>query len=365
MNSQRQSPLAAIHHAYDAKMTEFAGYSLPLYFKGFKQEHLHTRTKASLFDISHMGQIELKGPDLVMFLEKLVPADLKQLEANRSVITVLLNEQAGVIDDLMVMRQEDSVKVIANGAQKHAVIEILQSQLGDAITINHLDDYAFLALQGPASETVLKSLNAKVSELRFLSSGEFEIDGINCCISRSGYSGEDGFEISIESKFAEQFANVLLKHDLVEPAGLGARDSLRLEAGLCLYGNELNDGITPVEAGLGWMIHKTRRDDDSTFNGKAILLRQLKEGPEKMRVGLSIEGKIPVREGTILLNENNDEIGRVTSGVFSPSLNYPIAHAYVDVRYTKPGTILKAEVRKKAITVTIRALPFIQLNYKK
>ncbi|MBL1141170.1 MAG: glycine cleavage system aminomethyltransferase GcvT [Proteobacteria bacterium] len=365
VNTIKQSPLAEIHRTLDAKMTEFAGYELPLYFKGFKQEHLHTRSKASLFDISHMGQFELSGANLIRSLEKLVPADLRQLKNNHSVITVLLNEQAGVIDDVMLTRLGNSFRLVANGAQKYKVFELLQTQLDDSVQLNHQEDYAFIALQGPKAEAVLDQFNPDIKQMKFLMADHFELAGINCFVSRTGYSGEDGYEISIKAEFAEQLVKLLLEHTEVEPAGLGARDSLRLEAGLCLYGHELNESITPVEAGMGWMIAKSRRNDNSEFNGKKIILEQLNDGIEKLRMGLAIEGKVPVREGAVLFDESNKEIGFVSSGVFSPSLNYPIAQAYIDVAYTNMGTILKVQVRNKTITVRVSALPFIKLNYKK
>lgn len=365
MNTLKQSPLAEIHRTLDAKMTGFAGYELPLYFQGFKQEHLHTRTKASLFDISHMGQLELSGTNIIESLEKLVPANLQQLKNNHSVVTVLLNDQGGVIDDAMITRLDDTFKLVANGTQKYKVIELLQAQLDDSVRIDHLDNYAFIALQGPMAQAVLDRFNPGIKKLKFLMADYFELAGINCFVSRSGYTGEDGFEISIKSEFVEQLVNVLLVEDEVEPAGLGARDSLRLEAGLCLYGHELNETITPVEAGLSWMIAKRRRNEDSEFNGKQIILDQLDDGIEKLRMGLIIEGKVPVREGTVLFDENNEEVGFVTSGVFSPGLNCPIAQAYIDVAYTNSGTTLNAKVRNKTITVKVSTLPFIKLNYKK
>lgn len=367
INTIKQSPLAEINraYAYDAKMTEFAGYELPLYFQGFKQEHTHTRTKASLFDISHMGQLELSGANLIGSLEKLLPSDLQKLKNNHSVITVLLNEQAGVIDDVMITKLDDSFKLVANGAQKYKVIELLQAQLNESVQLNHQDDYAFIALQGPKAEAVLEQFNPDIKQMKFLMADYFDLAGIKCLVSRSGYSGEDGFEISIKPEFAEQLVNLLLEHSAVEPAGLGARDSLRMEAGLCLYGHELNETITPVEAGMGWMIAKSRRNHDSEFNGKQTILDQLDGGIEKLRVGLTIEGKVPVREGTVLFDDSNKDVGFVSSGVFSPSLNCPIAQAYIDVAYTNSGTLLKAQVRNKIIIVKVNALPFIKLNYKK
>lgn len=359
------TPLAALHAEMQAKMTAFAGYSLPLYYEGFKQEHLHTRSQATLFDISHMGIIELSGPNLVSTLESLLPANVSELQQHRSLITVLPNERAGIIDDLMLTRTESGFRIVANGSRKHVVIDCLKQALDPEQQLRYRDDMAFLALQGPAAEKVLQQHIFGVSVMRFLDAGEFKSGDVTVFITRSGYTGEDGFEIAVAATAAEQLARTLLEDQRVKAAGLGARDSLRLEAGLCLYGHELNETISPVEAGLGWMIPKQRREDTTLFPGKAIILKQLSTGTARKRTGLIVQDKVPVREGTIILDANNNQVGTVTSGVFSPTLEQPIAQAYIDSTLVQPGTELLAMVRNKLLPVRVTALPFVKLNYRK
>ncbi len=358
------TPLAALHAEIQAKMSEFAGYSLPLYFEGFIQEHLHTRAQASLFDISHMGIIELTGSNLVETLESLLPANVAALELHRSLITVLPNCQAGIIDDLMLTRTDDGFRIVANGSRKQIVIDHLRETLAPRQQLRHRADMALLALQGPAAAKVLQQVIPDVVSMRFLDAGEFLIDGATVFVTRSGYTGEDGFEIAVSASRAEQFARTLLADERVKPAGLGARDSLRLEAGLCLYGHELNENISPVEATLSWMIAR-KGDEDGLFPGKAIMLQQLATGVNRCRTGLIVEDKVPVREGTIILDQDNHEIGVVTSGVFSPTLNKPIAQAYIDSTHATAGTKLLAQVRKKLLPVSVTTLPFVKTNYKR
>ncbi len=359
------TPLAAMHAQMQAKMTAFAGYSLPLYFEGFKQEHLHTRSQASLFDISHMGIIELSGSNLVPTLESLLPANVNDLQQHRSLITVLPNEQGGIIDDLMLTRTEDGFRLVANGSRKHVVIDTFKQALEPDQELRYRDDMAFVALQGPAAVQVLQQHNPDVAAMRFLDAGEFKLGDVTVFITRSGYTGEDGFEIAVAATDAEQLSRTLLQDQRVKAAGLGARDSLRLEAGLCLYGHELNETISPVEAALGWMIPKQRREDATPFPGKAIILQQLASGPARKRTGLIVQDKVPVREGTIIVDAGNNEVGIVTSGVFSPTLEQPIAQAYIDSAHAQPGTELLAMVRKKLLPVSVTALPFIKLNYQR
>jgi aminomethyltransferase len=360
--SERRTPLFELHCELGAKVVPFAGYAMPLHFAaGILREHLHTRAQAGLFDVSHMGQIRLTGR--IEALERLCPIDTGALAPGDQKYTLLTNAAGGVLDDLMVSRVDDGLFLVVNAATKQQDAEHLRRNLTADCTIEELDDHALLALQGPAAAGVLARLAPEVQKLVFMTGGWFELVGARCYVTRSGYTGEDGFEISVPNAAAEPLARRLLECPEVAPVGLGARDSLRLEAGMCLYGHELTPDITPVEAGLTWAIAKRRRTDPHGFLGAETVLEQLQHGPSRKRVGLLPEGKAPVRDGAELQSPDGLSIGMVTSGGFSPSLNRPIAMGYVPSAYAAPGTILHAIVRDKALPVSIVPLPFVAPRY--
>ena len=360
--SERRTPLFQLHCELGAKIVPFAGYAMPLHFAaGILREHLHTRAQAGLFDVSHMGQIRLTGR--IETLERLCPIDTLALAPGEQKYTLLTNAAGGVLDDLMVSRVDDALFLVVNAATKQQDAGHLRRHLGTDCTIEELADHALLALQGPAAAGVLARLAPEVQRLVFMTGGWFELVGTRCYVTRSGYTGEDGFEISVPKTAADPLARKLLEFPEVAPVGLGARDSLRLEAGMCLYGHELTPDITPVEAGLSWAIAKRRRTDPNGFLGAAIVLEQLQHGPSRKRVGLLPEGKAPVRDGAELRTTDGLSIGVVTSGSFSPSLNRPIAMGYVPRDYAVPGTILHAIVRDKALPVSVVPLPFVTPHY--
>ena len=366
------------HVAQQAKMVTFAGYQMPVsYPLGVMQEHLHTRAKAGLFDVSHMGQISLTPQSasfeqMLSALETIFPCQLSDLAVGRQVYSLLLNDHGGVVDDLMVVRRDYDVLLIVNAACKAKDIAFLAAHLPDSVLMTELDDHALLALQGPQAASVLADLGADISSMVFLDGAWVEIQGMRCYATRSGYTGEDGFELSMPNNIAVKLAECLAAHDAVQPVGLGARDSLRLEAGLCLYGHELSESISPIQAGLNWAIAKQRREGAANaggFIGAETVLAQLQQGVDKVRVALIADGRAPVREGAPLyLSEQagiNDQasIGEVVSGGFSPSLQQPIAMAYVDADYAVPGACVFAKVRKKLIPMRVATAPFVAHNY--
>ena len=368
----KQTALHSWHTSQNAKMVEFANYSMPVQYElGVLKEHLHTRAEAGLFDVSHMGQIIVTaeaGVDLAFELESVFPTDLVGLSANRQVYSLLLNETGGVIDDLMICRRQNDFMLVVNAGCKEKDLAFLVENLPASINLNLLSDRSLLALQGPKSEDVLVSLGADVEQMVFMDAGEVVIAGINCWVTRSGYTGEDGFEISVANSDVEELANALTHHDSVEAIGLGARDSLRLEAGLCLYGHELNSETTPIEAGLPWAISKNRRIGgvrEGRFIGADVILDQMRVGVLRQRVALIAEGKAPVREGAILLNEQGDQVGEVVSGGFGPSIQKPIAMAYIDSELAVVGSTVKAKVRKKLLPLKIEKTPFLAHRYKR
>ncbi|NRA41200.1 MAG: glycine cleavage system aminomethyltransferase GcvT [Pseudomonadales bacterium] len=366
------------HVAQQAKMVTFAGYQMPVsYPLGVMQEHLHTRAKAGLFDVSHMGQISLTPQSasfeqMLSTLETIFPCQLSDLAVGRQVYSLLLNDHGGVVDDLMIVRRDYDVLLIVNAACKAKDIAFLAAHLPDSVLMTELDDHALLALQGPQAASVLADLGADISSMVFLDGAWVEIQGMRCYATRSGYTGEDGFELSMPNNIAVKLAECLAAHDAVQPVGLGARDSLRLEAGLCLYGHELSESISPIQAGLNWAIAKQRREGAANaggFIGAETVLAQLQKGVDKVRVALIADGRAPVREGAPLyLSEQagiNDQasIGEVVSGGFSPSLQQPIAMAYVDADYAAPGACVFAKVRKKLIPMRVATAPFVAHNY--
>lgn len=359
---QRVTPLFELHRELGARIIPFAGYAMPLHYRGgILREHLHARSKAALFDVSHMGQIRLCGR--TQALERLCPIDLTSLSPNQQRYTLFTNEAGGVLDDLMVSRVGDTLHLIVNAATKHPDAAHLRQHLSGDVVVEELSDRALLALQGPAAAGVLSQLAPSITQLVFMTGGWFTVAGADCYVTRSGYTGEDGFEISVPSECAELLARRLLEFSEVAPVGLGARDSLRLEAGMCLYGHELAPDITPVEAALSWAIARRRRNDSNGFLGAEVILRQLRDGPRRCRVGLLPEGKAPVRDGAELRTSNGPVIGRVTSGGYSPSLNCPIAMGYVDARSASVGTELLTAVRGKPVPLRVATLPFVAPRY--
>lgn len=349
-------------------MVPFAGYEMPLQYPGgIKHEHLHTRSHAGLFDVSHMGQIRITGESADKALERLVTGDVQALAEYRQLYTLLTNDRGGILDDLMVTRLPDGLRLVVNAARKAHDLDRLQRQFGGDCRVEMLADRALLALQGPEAAMVMEEFDPDIARLDFMRGGVFKLDGAPCLISRSGYTGEDGFEISVASERAEDLAGRLLRHSAVEPVGLGARDSLRLEAGLCLYGHDLDETTTPVEAGLTWTIAGKYRRGEATarFPGADIILQQLRTGPERKRVGLKPGGRIPVREGAKLLDRDGEPAGVVTSGGFGPSVEGPVAMGYVISRDADTGTLLKTEIRNRLHDVTVARLPFIHTRYHK
>jgi len=362
-------PLDAWHRARGARMVEFAGYHMPIQYDGIMAEHLWTRDSAGLFDVSHMGQLVLSGEGAAEALEALVPGDISALQPGRMRYSLLLAEDGGILDDLMVTNTGRGLYLVVNGAVKWDDIAHLREHLPDEIEMNLLDDHALLALQGPKAVDALVALGIApefddilpVDRLVFMQAGPYLWGDVRLGISRSGYTGEDGFEISVPAEHAEALADALCAIDTVKPIGLGARDSLRLEAGLPLYGHDLDEGIDPVEGDLSFAISKRRREEGG-FPGAARILGHLADGSPRKRVGLSVEGKLPVREGAKLF-DGNTEVGLVTSGGFAPSVGAPIAMGYVPRDHAAPGTALAAEVRGKRIPVTVAAMPFLPHRY--
>lgn len=358
------TPLIVLHRELGGKLVDFAGYLLPVqYPAGIMTEHKHCRDSAALFDVSHMGQVELTGEGADSALETLVPGELLKLGVGRQRYGFLTNKSGGILDDLIVARLPDRLFVVVNGACKRADIAHLRAKL-PGVTVTELTDRALIALQGPKAVEALARHAPAAAELSFLSIAEMDLAGVPALVSRSGYSGEDGFEISLPAERAEEVARLLLAEPEVMPAGLGARDSLRLEAGLCLYGHDLTPETTPVEAGLTWAIGKRRRAEGG-FPGAEVILRQLTEGPPRRRVGLRPEGRAPVREGAALLDAEGQAVGSVTSGGFGPTVGGPVAMGYVTAALATPGSRLFAEVRGKRLPVTVADLPFVQQRYVK
>ncbi len=352
------------HRARGARMVPFAGYLMPIQYEGIMAEHLWTRQHAGLFDVSHMGQLLLTGQpvaDIAMALEKLLPGDILALKPGRMRYSLLLAEDGGILDDLMITHEGDQIGMVVNGAVKWDDIAHLRDHLPDEITINHNEDYGLLALQGPEAEQALARLVPEVADLVFMQAIPGEWRGHAIGVSRSGYTGEDGFEVSLPNEALAAFADALCAMDEVKPVGLGARDSLRLEAGLPLYGHDMDPTTDPVEASASFAISKARREQGG-FPGADRILKALTDGPARKLIGLSVEGKLPVREGALLF-AGDAEVGRVTSGGFAPSVGAPIAMGYVTAAHAMPGTALEAEVRGRRVPVTVTAMPFIPHRY--
>lgn len=373
MSDLLHTPLHQLHEALGAKMVPFAGYAMPVqYPMGVMQEHLHTRSKAGLFDVSHMGQVILKAADYettAIALETLIPVDILGLKPDRQRYGFFTNQTGGILDDLMLANRGDHIFMVVNAACKTDDIAWMNANL-DGVTVTVITDRALLALQGPSAEAVLSALDAKAADMRFMDVATLTLGGVECWVSRSGYSGEDGYEISVPAAQAEALAKQLLAHDDVEPIGLGARDSLRLEAGLCLYGQDMDAGLNPVEASLSWAIQKVRRSDGARaggFPGADVILKALETGVDRRRVGLTPEGRAPMRQGVPLFQsqDGGTQIGLVTSGGFGPSVGGPVAMGIVADSLHQPGTVLYGELRGKRLPVTVTSLPFIPANFKR
>ncbi|MFD1951010.1 glycine cleavage system aminomethyltransferase GcvT [Sphingomonas arantia] len=355
-------PLDAWHRARGARMVAFAGYHMPIQYDGIMAEHLWTRTSAGLFDVSHMGQLLLSGDGVVEALEKMLPADVASLGEGRMRYSLLLNETGGILDDLMLTRRADGFYMVVNGATKYDDIAHILDNLEDEITLNHMDEQALLAVQGPKAVEALARIVPGVDTLVFMTAGAFDWDGVPLWISRSGYTGEDGCEISLPAEAAEAFAERLCAEPEVKPIGLGARDSLRLEAGLPLYGHDLDPETSPVTADLGFALSKRRREEGG-FLGAEPILAERAAGPLFKRVGLFVEGRQPVREGARVLEAIDGVEGRVTSGGFSPSLQRSIAMAYVPAVLANPGSKIDIEQRGKRFAAEVTAMPFVPHQY--
>lgn len=362
----RVTPLDALHRSLGAKMVPFAGYAMPVqYAGGILAEHLHVRARAGLFDVSHMGQIRIQGPGAAAWLETLVPGDIQALSPGRTRYSVFTNAQGGVLDDLMISRLDgDSLFLVVNAACKDADAAHLKAHLPSNLSMGILDDRALLALQGPGAAQAFARVVPQSSVQPFMSIAAYRVDGIDILATRSGYTGEDGFEISVPGAHAESFARTLLAQDGVGPIGLGARDSLRLEAGLCLYGADMDTITTPVEAGLSWIVGKSRRAT-GCFPGASVILDQLARGPERLRVGIRPLGRAPARAHTPIADAHGTIVGEVTSGGFAPSLDAPVAMGYVPAPLAAPGTGLTLMVRGKPLPATVVPLPFVPHRYFK
>jgi aminomethyltransferase len=355
-------PLDAWHRARGGRMVPFAGYEMPVQYEGIMAEHLWTRSHAGLFDVSHMGQLLFHGPDVDRALELLLPGDLIALKDGRLKYSMLLAEDGGIIDDLMATRRGEHFYLVVNGATKHGDIEQFQKRLPRTVAMDHMKEQALLALQGPEAAAALEALVPGVSELSFMQAGLFRWDGKPLWVSRSGYTGEDGFEISVAGRDVEALADALTSDERVKPIGLGARDSLRLEAGLPLYGHDLDGTTTPVMADLTFAINK-RRKAEGGFAGSLRIMAELENGAAQKRVGLLVEGKQPVREGALIIDAGGNEIGKITSGGHSPSLSRPIAMGYVASALAEPGTALTLEQRGKLFQATVAPMPFVPHRY--
>ena len=370
----KRTPLYELHSELGAKLTEFAGYEMPVqYSLGILGEHQHTRTKAGLFDVSHMGQIILRGSsyqETALAFERAIPMDVLGLKVGRQRYGFLTTDGGGILDDLMFSNRKDHIFVVLNAACKDSDIVHLRTVLEPEISIEVIENRALIALQGPASETVLSEFNSQISAMKFMDIKNLSIAGAECWISRSGYTGEDGFEISIPSSAAEAITRSILSKQEVEFIGLGARDSLRLEAGLCLYGHDIDEETTPVEASLTWAIQKARRTNGERANGflgDKIITQQLDMGTYRKRVGFLPQTRAPMREGVeIYETESSKEvIGKITSGGYGPTVGCPVAMGYINIEYVESNDNLFGELRGKRVPVKIAQLPFVPLNFKR
>lgn len=366
----KQLPLGDWHRNLGARMVPFAGYEMPVQYEGVMAEHLWTRENAGLFDVSHMGQVQLNGEGAAEALEAITPGNLSALAVGKIRYTLLLAQDGGILDDLMVTNARDNLYLVVNGATKHDDLAYMRAQLPASVTIDHLEGSALLALQGPKAAEALAKLNIEPlqdgwpvpTDLYFMEAGPFLWNDVPLGISRSGYTGEDGFEISLPANHAEEFATALNDLDEVRPIGLGARDSLRLEAGLPLYGHDMGPEILPVEANLNFALSKVRREEGN-FAGADRVLGQYPDKAATKRIGLFVDGRQPVREGADVVDVDGNIVGKVTSGGFSPTLQRPIAMAYVPIALAATGTDITVQQRKKQIACTVADMPFVPHNY--
>ncbi len=360
----KKTPLYNLHIQHGAKMVEFAGYQMPIQYKsGIIQEHKFTRENAGIFDVSHMGQLFITGSDqLTDDLEKIFPVNLKNLKINQSKYSFLMNEQGGIYDDLIITKLKDGYLIILNAACKKQDFEIIKKKLDDKYELNLDESLSLIAIQGPKAKDVLGKVVSNITNLKFMNGGEFEYDNSNIYITRSGYTGEDGFEISLENKEVEKFVDQLINYG-AKLIGLGARDTLRLEAGLCLYGNDLDEKTSPIEANLKWAIPKSRVDSD--YPGSNIIKKQIDDGVKTLRVGIKPETRVIARGNTKIFDQNDKEIGKVTSGTFGPSVECSIAMGYVENNYSPTNTKIFLEVRGKKVPANVCDLPFYKKNYVK
>ena len=370
----KKTPLYELHRELGAKMTEFAGYEMPVqYSLGILGEHQHTRTKSGLFDVSHMGQVILRGrsyQETALALERAIPMDALGLDVGRQRYGFLTTDNGGILDDLMFSNRGDHIFVVLNAACKDSDIVHLRTLLEPDISIEVIENRALIALQGPASEAVLSEFNSQIKAMNFMDVETLSIAGAECWVSRSGYTGEDGFEISIPASAAESVTKSILSKEEVELIGLGARDSLRLEAGLCLYGHDIDEATSPVEAALTWAIQKVRRTHGERaggFMGSEIISQQIETGTDKKRVGFLPQTRAPMREGIeIFATESSKKvIGKITSGGFSPSLGYPIAMGYIASEFANSEDEFFGELRGKRVPVKVAKTPFVPLNFRR
>jgi len=359
----QKTALYEYHKSLGAKFVPFAGYHMPAqYTSGIIEEHKLTRTKAGLFDVSHMGQLFIEDhPDLIIELEKIIPIDLKNIKLNQSKYSFLTNENGGIYDDLIVTKIEEGFIIILNAACKENDYKIIKNALGSKFKLSLNKDLSLIALQGPKAAEILEHLIKGVSSLKFMNGNNFFYNENKIYITRSGYTGEDGFEISLSNKIVEPLAKILVSNG-AQPIGLGARDTLRLEAGLCLYGHDINETTTPIEANLKWAISK-RRIEEGGFLGYNKIKANINGELSRLRVGIKPLGKIIAREGTKIFSQDENEIGSITSGTFGPSINGSIAMGYLKYNFTKPGTKIFLEVRGKKYEASVTKLPFYKKNY--
>lgn len=361
--STNRTVLYDLHVELGAKMVPFAGYDMPVQYPlGIMKEHLHTREAAGLFDVSHMGQVVITGDNPAKSIEKLIPGDIQALQPGEMRYAFFTNEEGGILDDLIVTRREKDLFVVVNAACKEQDIKILTEGLAGEATVTELTDRALVALQGPKAADVLGRFNPAVSSMLFMTYQELEIDGIPCFVTRSGYTGEDGYEISIPVGNAVDVCRKLLDEVEVEAIGLGARDSLRLEAGLCLYGHDLTPETTPVSAGLLWAISKRRREEGG-FPGADVIVKEIADKPAMKRVGILPEGRAPAREHTEIADMDGNIVGEITSGGFGPSMEAPVAMGYVPLALSAAGTELQLIVRGKAKAAKVAKMPFVEQRY--
>ncbi|CUI01747.1 glycine cleavage system aminomethyltransferase GcvT [Leisingera aquaemixtae] len=363
-DAPKRTPLYDLHVELGGKMVDFAGWEMPVqYPMGIMGEHKQCREKAALFDVSHMGQVILRGENVGEKLETLCPQAYAGLKEGKARYGFFTNENGGIMDDLIVSNAGDHYFVVVNAALRHQDIPHMQANL-DGVEVTEIFDRALVAVQGPKAEDVVGELCPAARELKFMETTVAEIDGAECRISRLGYTGEDGYEISIPEADAIRISKLFLAHDDCEPAGLGARDSLRLEAGLCLYGNDIDQSTSPIEASLSWAIQK-RRKEEGGFPGAARIQKELAEGPAKKLVGIKPEGRAPARQGVEVQSEGGDTLGTITSGSFGPTVGGPVAMGYVAADHAAPGTKVNLIIRGKAQPAEITALPFVTQNYKR